>query len=106
MSKEKILLEKVCVTGANGFLGSFIVKELLERNYHVRGTVRSTKDETKTAHLHSLPNAEKLLELVEADMGEENCFDEAFKGCKWVIHSASPFTFKHKDPQVSRVLST
>lgn len=101
MNKEKISDEKVCVTGANGFLGSFIVKELLQRNYHVRGTVRSTKDDAKTAHLLSLPNAEKLLELVEADLYEENCFDEAFKGCKWIIHSASPFTFKYKNPQVS-----
>jgi nucleoside-diphosphate-sugar epimerase len=31
----------VCVTGASGFIASWLVKLLLERGYTVRGTVRS-----------------------------------------------------------------
>jgi hypothetical protein len=31
----------VCVTGAGGYIGSWIVKLLLERGYTVRGTVRN-----------------------------------------------------------------
>lgn len=31
---------KVCVTGAAGFFASWLVKRLLERGYHVTGTVR------------------------------------------------------------------
>jgi cinnamoyl-CoA reductase len=30
----------VCVTGAAGFIASWLVKRLLERGYTVRGTVR------------------------------------------------------------------
>jgi len=30
----------VCVTGAGGFIGSWLVKELLQRGYAVRGTAR------------------------------------------------------------------
>jgi nucleoside-diphosphate-sugar epimerase len=30
----------VCVTGAGSFIGSWVVKELLDRGYHVRGTAR------------------------------------------------------------------
>jgi cinnamoyl-CoA reductase len=30
----------VCVTGAGGFIGSWLVKELLLRGYRVRGTAR------------------------------------------------------------------
>lgn len=31
---------KVCVTGASGFIASWLVKRLLDSGYHVRGTVR------------------------------------------------------------------
>lgn len=41
---------KVLVTGANGFVAAWIVKELLDRGYAVRGTVRS---EAKAAPLRS-----------------------------------------------------
>ncbi|CAI0543652.1 unnamed protein product [Linum tenue] len=37
----------VCVTGAGGFLGSWVAHILLSRNYLVRGTVRDPKAETK-----------------------------------------------------------
>ena len=33
--------QTVCVTGAGGYIGSWIVKLLLERGYAVRGTVRN-----------------------------------------------------------------
>lgn len=33
--------QTVCVTGAGGFIASWIVKLLLERGYTVRGTVRN-----------------------------------------------------------------
>lgn len=33
--------QTVCVTGAGGYVGSWIVKLLLERGYAVRGTVRN-----------------------------------------------------------------
>ena len=33
--------ETVCVTGAGGFLASWMVKLLLERGYFVKGTVRN-----------------------------------------------------------------
>jgi cinnamoyl-CoA reductase len=31
----------VCVTGAGGFIASWLVKRLLEKGYTVRGTVRN-----------------------------------------------------------------
>ena len=34
---------KILVTGANGFIGLWIVRLLLERGYSVRATVRSTE---------------------------------------------------------------
>lgn len=41
----------VLVTGATGYLGSNVVKSLLDRGYSVRGTVRSLANKAKIAHL-------------------------------------------------------
>lgn len=92
----------VCVTGANGFLGAWIVKTLLDQGYRVRGTVRNTADESKTKHLWALENSKSRLELVNASLDDDDCFQDSFKGCKYVIHNASPFFLTAKNPQVRR----
>lgn len=42
---------KVLVSGANGFIAVWVVRDLLERGYSVRGTVRS---EGKATHIRKL----------------------------------------------------
>lgn len=42
---------KILVTGANGFIAVWVVQDLLERGYSVRGTVRT---ESKAAHIKKL----------------------------------------------------
>lgn len=57
------------VTGANGFVATELVKELLARGYNVRGTVRSLSNAKKIEHLISLHRAfPGKLELAEADL--------------------------------------
>jgi len=81
----------VLVTGASGFLATHIVKQLLEQGYRVRGTVRSLKDEKKCAPLRQLVVEPKHpLELVEADLLDENSWIKAVVNCEIVIHTASP----------------
>jgi nucleoside-diphosphate-sugar epimerase len=43
--------QKVLVSGANGFVGCYVVRNLLEKGYFVRGTVRSAE---KGKHLTGL----------------------------------------------------
>ncbi|CAK4214867.1 unnamed protein product [Aphanomyces euteiches] len=81
----------VCVTGGTGFVGSHVVKALLDRGYTVNTTVRNMNDEKKLAHLKSLPGATERLRFFQADLVEEGSFDEAIKGTTYVLHTASPF---------------
>ena len=57
------------VTGATGFVASELVKQLLEKGYTVRGTVRSLHNESKVQHLERLGKAlPGQLTLHEADL--------------------------------------
>ncbi|CAO2168236.1 unnamed protein product [Urochloa humidicola] len=80
----------VCVTGAGGFLASWLVKLLLSTlRYAVRGTVRDTGDR-KNAHLTELEGAGERLRLVKADMLDYSSVAAAVAGCEGVFHVASP----------------
>ncbi|NP_001105644.2 Tetraketide alpha-pyrone reductase 1 [Zea mays] len=85
---------KVCVTGASGFVASWLIKRLLESGYHVVGTVRDPGNHQKTAHLWKLPGAKERLQIVRADLLEEGSFDSAVMACEGVFHTASPVLAK------------
>lgn len=93
----------VCITGASGFIGAYIVRDFLEQGYRVRGTVRSLKVPTQYAYLTSLTDADRRLELVEADLMREGSYDQAISGCEYVIHTASPYVLDVKNPQTELV---
>ncbi|CAN1756404.1 Cinnamoyl-CoA reductase 1 [Linum perenne] len=60
--------QTICVTGAGGFIASWMVKLLLERGYSVKGTVRNP------------------------DLLDYESLREAISGCQGVFHTASPVT--------------
>nr|KYP51290.1 hypothetical protein KK1_026846 [Cajanus cajan] len=91
--------ETVCVTGAAGFIGSWLIMRLLERGYTVRATVRDPANMKKVKHLLDLPQAKTHLSLWKADLAHEGSFDEAIKGCTGVFHVATPMDFESKDPE-------
>nr|WJP34988.1 dihydroflavonol 4-reductase 1 [Loropetalum chinense var. rubrum] len=91
--------ETVCVTGASGFIGSWLVMRLLEHGYRVRATVRDPENMKKVKHLLELPKAKTHMTLWKADLSEEGSFDEAIKGCTGVFHVATPMDFESQDPE-------
>lgn len=93
----------ILVTGASGFIGSHIVKQLLAHGHRVRGTVRSLLKEKELQPLRDLPGAAERLELVEADLLTEGAFDGPVAGIDAVIHTASPYVLNATDPQADLV---
>nr|CAB3454876.1 unnamed protein product [Digitaria exilis] len=79
-----------CVTGAAGYIGSWLVKKLLDRGCVVHATLRNLGDESKTALLRGLPGAAERLVLFEADIYDAASFQQAIAGCGFVFLVASP----------------
>lgn len=82
----------VLVTGANGYLASWIIKQLLDDGITVHATVRDKNQTKKYDHLLQIAAAEKgVLKIFEADLLMNGSFEQAMKNCELVIHTASPF---------------
>lgn len=96
-------MKTVCVTGASGFIASWLVKLLLQRGYTVKASVRDLHDPKKTAHLLSLDGAKERLHLFKANLLENGSFDAAIEGCEGVFHTASPFYHAVDDPQAELI---
>ncbi|WCJ44768.1 NAD(P)-binding Rossmann-fold superfamily protein [Euphorbia peplus] len=96
--------ESVCVTGATGFVASWLIKLLLSKGYTVHGTVRDPGDEKKVAHLLKLEGAFEKLKLFQAELLDYDALRDAIRGCNGVFHVASPLPSSSvQNPQVELI---
>lgn len=75
---------KLLVTGANGFLGNYVVFEALRKGHSVRALVRPATDITKLGW----PTSDKL-EIARADLRSRAGLADAVRGVDSVIHLAA-----------------
>jgi nucleoside-diphosphate-sugar epimerase len=90
----------VLVTGANGYVASWLVKKLLTEGITVHAAVRNPKKKEKIIHLVNLANSlPGNIRFFESDLLNEGSYQEAMEGCELVYHTASPFITDVKDAE-------
>lgn len=90
----------VLVTGANGYVASWLVKRLLEDGITVHAAVRSPENDKKVGHLKEIAKKSPgKIEFFKADLLSTGSYKEAMQGCELVYHTASPFAMEVKNPQ-------
>jgi len=97
-------MQKVLLTGFTGFLGSHTAIQLLNNGYKVTGTLRDvSRAQSISSVIAKYTENITNLELVQADLMDEEIWFELCKDKTNVIHAASPFPRelpKHDDELV------
>ena len=87
------MAQRVLLTGANGFVGSHILEQLLLRGLSVRAVVRSQSKAVQV--LSDFPNFGSQLDFgIVPDITAPGAFNEVVQSTPpfdTVIHTASPF---------------
>src|ERR1700712_1463953 len=86
----------VVVTGGTGYLAGWVMTGLLERGYRVRTTMRNPAngDHLRAAiGAHTSEAIASSVELVGADLVDDQGWDSALAGAEYVLHTASPMPF-------------
>jgi len=86
------VMKHALVTGANGFVGSRLCRELLEHRYHVRALHRPNSDISTLGDLD--------VEKVEGDVTDPASLRKAFSGIDVVFHIAALFRQAKHPPSV------
>ena len=85
-------MNKVLVTGGTGFIGAYIIKELVGKGYHVRAIRRSNK-----LPFFISPDILNKVEWVTGDVLDVISLNEAMQGVDAVIHSAAVVSFDKRE---------
>ncbi len=85
----------VLVTGANGFVGSAVVRALLRHDYAVRALVRASSD---TANLDGLD-----IETTRGDLLDPPSLQRAVAGCEGLFHVAADYRLWARNPEAIRM---
>ncbi|GAB4542378.1 MAG: aldehyde reductase [Anaerolineales bacterium] len=91
----------ILLTGASGFVAQHTLIHLLQSGYKVRATLRTlTRENEIRAIISKFADINDNLEFVAADLTQDANWDDAMRGCEYVLHIASPFPLyepKHED---------
>lgn len=83
---------KALVTGATGFIGGNVTRELIKQGYEVKALVR------KGSNLKYLQGID--LELIEGDLLNITSLENALEGCDYLFHVAAMYAFWARNPKL------
>jgi len=84
--------QTVLLTGVSGYIGLHIARQLLNAGFCVRGSVRSKNKEKEVRETLAAADVDiSQFSIVELNLTHDDGWDEAVKGCDYVMHVASPF---------------
>lgn len=101
-------LRPVAVTGGTGYLASWVIKHLLDQGMIVKTSARKLSGMKADNLMRLQDSSGGRLNIIGADLIQEGSFDDVFKECEVVIHTASPFKVKgvknHKEEVIDPAL--
>lgn len=81
--------KKILVTGADGFIGSHLVEELVRRGHNVRAFVLYNSFNSWGWLDHAEPDVKKSIDVFASDIRDPYGVKQAMKGCDVVLHLAA-----------------
>ena len=90
--------DRVFLTGASGFVGSHVLRELLDSGYGVRALVRSSSVQPPQPF-------DDRAERIEGDLRSTGGFARALAGCRYLVHCAALYSFAPGDREQIRAVN-
>ena len=81
---------KTLITGANGFIGSAVMRRLLETGHDIRAMIRPGSER---GNLEGLS-----VEIIEGDLRDKASVEQAIRGCNALFHLAADYRLWIPDP--------
>ena len=86
---------KVAITGASGFLGSHCVAKAVNKGHSVRILVRNTDKAHNALKMQGIKK--DLVEIIYADLEDEDSLDRGLDGVDALLHTAAIFSLSPLD---------
>jgi len=94
-----VIMGKVLITGAGGFIGSHLAEELVRQGEEVRAFVRYNSRDERGLLEDSPQEIQSQIEIVSGDLKDPDGVRKAVKGCSKIFHLgaliAIPYSYIH-----------
>ena len=89
----------VLLTGASGFVGIHVLRQLLDQGHQVRAFVRAPDKLRRNLALVGVDADDPRMEALQGDMSSTPAVREAAAGCDRAIHAAATFSYRRRDAE-------